>query len=331
MTRSGTGVGVVTSSPFGISCGTTCSGVFSLGAAVTLSAAATAPSTFGGWSGACTGTAPTCVVSMTQARSVTATFVGEAFARLTVTRAGLGVGTVVSSPAGIQCGTTCTATFGGAALVTLTAVSATGSVFDRWGGDCSGSGPTCVLVMNGDRVAVATFGGPNPTLTVTRAGTGAGVITSTPAAASCGASCWSYMPGTLVTLTATAASGSTFTGWSGGCTGAAPTCTVTMPANENVAVTATFDLVPATPCANPITFTPNTGNFGSTRAACYRTAQRVNGWGCANFQGRTVSVNAGPPSRTCGAGPFPLARAQDGYTYFSATAGTYPWASLYVW
>ena len=53
-----------------------------------------------------------------------------------------------------------------------------------------------------------------------------------------------------------------------------------------------------TMCANPVTFTNNTGNFNTTGAACYRTSANVNGWGCSNFDGRTVTV--GGVARTCG-------------------------------
>lgn len=70
--KAGTGTGVVTSSPAGISCGATCSAMFSYGQHVTLSASAAAGSTFTGWS-AC-GSSPTCTVAMKAARSVTATF-----------------------------------------------------------------------------------------------------------------------------------------------------------------------------------------------------------------------------------------------------------------
>lgn len=44
------------------------------GTSVTLSVTANPDSTFSGWSGACTGTDPSCTVSMTEARTVTATF-----------------------------------------------------------------------------------------------------------------------------------------------------------------------------------------------------------------------------------------------------------------
>ncbi len=76
-------------------------------------------------------------------------------------------------------------------------------------------------------------------LTVSRAGTGAGTVTSTPAGVSCGSTCTaSYNAGTSVTLTAAASSG-TFGGWSGACSGTSTTCTVTMSAAQSV--TATFN------------------------------------------------------------------------------------------
>ena len=73
VTKAGTGTGTVTSSPTGISCGTTCSANFKSGTVVTLTASAAAGSTFAGWSGACTGTG-TCSVTMSAAKSVTVTF-----------------------------------------------------------------------------------------------------------------------------------------------------------------------------------------------------------------------------------------------------------------
>ena len=63
----------MTSSPAGISCGSDCSESYASGTSVTLTASAAGGSTFAGWSGACSGTG-TCNVTMTAARSVTATF-----------------------------------------------------------------------------------------------------------------------------------------------------------------------------------------------------------------------------------------------------------------
>ena len=80
-------------------------------------------------------------------------------------------------------------------------------------------------------------------------------------------------------------------------------------------------------CANPITFSGNTGNFNTTGAACDRTNQTINGWGCYNFDGRTLTV--GGEARTCG--QMPITRSADGYYYFAVTAGQFAWAGLYAW
>ncbi len=76
-------------------------------------------------------------------------------------------------------------------------------------------------------------------LSVAVLGSGTGVVTSSPAGINCGADCTEdYATGASVTLTATPASGSTFTGWGNGCSGTATICTVTMSAARTV--TATF-------------------------------------------------------------------------------------------
>ena len=85
VTKAGTGTGTVTSSPSGINCGSTCSSAFAYNASVTLTAAPTSPSTFGGWSGGgCSGTG-TCTVTMSAAKTVTATFNLPSTSSITVT------------------------------------------------------------------------------------------------------------------------------------------------------------------------------------------------------------------------------------------------------
>jgi mannan endo-1,4-beta-mannosidase len=74
VSKNGTGDGIVTSNPTGITCGSTCAAVFLNGATVKLTAAPDATSAFTGWSGACSGTSPTCTVTTDGPKAVTATF-----------------------------------------------------------------------------------------------------------------------------------------------------------------------------------------------------------------------------------------------------------------
>ncbi|HKU26447.1 MAG TPA: alkaline phosphatase family protein, partial [Candidatus Sulfotelmatobacter sp.] len=91
------------------------------------------------------------------------------------------------------------------------------------------------------------------TLTVTVNGTGSGTVTSSPAGISCKPTCTaSIAAGTVVKLTAAAASGSYLTAWSGACKGTSNTCTVTM--NSNVAVAATFNVNQTVKVLNHIIF-----------------------------------------------------------------------------
>src|SRR3984957_147250 len=157
-----------------------------------------------------------------------------------------GGGTVSSSPAGINCGQTCTASFSSGTQVTLTATAAAHESFTSWGGACSGANPTCTLTLSGSQSVSATFTGVQapPTLTVTNAGTGTGTVTSSPTGINCPGTCSSSFPsGTQVTLTAAAASGSGFAGWSLSSCGTASTCTISLTANQSV--TSTFNLGPA--------------------------------------------------------------------------------------
>ncbi len=240
VTKAGAGTGTVTSSPAGINCGADCTENYASGTLVTLTATPAAGSTFAGWSGSCVGTG-SCVVSMTAARAVTANFNGTVSGfLLTVSKAGAGTGTVTSSPAGINCGADCTENYASGTLVTLTATPAAGSTFAGWSGSCVGTG-SCVVSMTAARAVTANFNGTVSgfLLTVSKAGAGTGTVTSSPAGINCGADCTeNYASGTLVTLTATPAAGSTFAGWSGSCVGTG-SCVVSMTAAR--AVTANFN------------------------------------------------------------------------------------------
>jgi hypothetical protein len=72
------GSGTVRSQPGGIDCGGDCDEAYQQGTSITLTASADNGSAFRSWSGACSGTHPTCEVIMSMNRSVTATFEPEA-------------------------------------------------------------------------------------------------------------------------------------------------------------------------------------------------------------------------------------------------------------
>jgi Divergent InlB B-repeat domain len=153
---SGTGSGAVISNPSGIDCGLTCSAAFSYNTSVTLTAEASPGSTFAGWSDTgCPGTG-TCVVTMTAARSVSATFTINTY-QLTISKSGTGSGSITSSPPGINCGSTCSFSFPYNTVVTLSATPIPPSTFAGWNeGVCSGMG-TCQVTMNADQQAMAVF------------------------------------------------------------------------------------------------------------------------------------------------------------------------------
>jgi hypothetical protein len=105
-----------------------------------------------------------------------------------------------------------------------------------------------LLVSNGD---APTWGGPDilpaQTLTVSLTGNGTGTVTGS--SINCPGTCTqSYPSGTSVTLAAAPAAGSTFTGWSGACTGRGA-CSLTISSGQSV--TASFALESTTAPARP--------------------------------------------------------------------------------
>ena len=150
------GNGSVASQPAGIDCGADCSEVYAANTQVTLTATPGANQSFAGWSGACSG-ASSCVVTMSQANSVSATFNPVTASRFTLQTSISGGGRISSAPGGIDCGSTCSALFNAGTQVSLTATPAAGQVFNGWSGACSGAAATCSLLLTQDRSAQASF------------------------------------------------------------------------------------------------------------------------------------------------------------------------------
>ena len=172
--KAGTGKGTITSSPSGINCGSTCSKTYSKATSVRLNATVTSGSVFAGWSGACTGTATSCTVSVAAATTVGATFNLAAAGgstggtgttpvssiTLKLEKSGKSYGSVTSSPAGINCGVGCekaSAPLPKNTVVTLTAAPVSGRKFVGWSGACRGTAPVCTITLSAQREVKATF------------------------------------------------------------------------------------------------------------------------------------------------------------------------------
>jgi phospholipase C len=75
VSESGTGTGTIASNPSGINCAPTCTASFASGTQITLNGTAAAGSSFAGWTGGgCSGSNPTCTLTLSASQQVSATF-----------------------------------------------------------------------------------------------------------------------------------------------------------------------------------------------------------------------------------------------------------------
>ena len=233
------GSGSVTSNPSGISLGAAGStnASFANGTSVTLTETPSSGWSFTGWSGACTGSAATCTVSMSQARSVTATFTQVTY-QLSVTQ--VGSGSVSSDVSGISLTTpgTQSHSYNGGTSVTLTESPASNYSFTGWSGACTGSAATCTVSMSQARSVTATFTVVTYNVGVTQMGNGSIRANSTTISSSPGTTTVTFNAGTTVQLSEVPAAGYVFSGWSGACSGQSATCSITI--NQASNVTANF-------------------------------------------------------------------------------------------
>jgi hypothetical protein len=242
LTVSVTGEGTVTGG--GIACtvagGSGCTATEASGTAVTLTATSGSGGTFTGWGGSCAGDAVTCVVSMTSNQNVTASFSGGTNSSFPLSVSVDGPGKVSGS--GISCGngdTACGANLPAGSNVTLSATPATGASFGGWGGACSGTTMTCTVGIDAAKAVSATFTSGTPsgialTLQVSGNGTVSGPGGSCTASGATKTCSQSYAQGSRVTLAATPGARASFRGWSGACSGARSSCTLTMDAAKSV-------------------------------------------------------------------------------------------------
>lgn len=194
--------------------------------------------------------------------------------QLSVDKSGSGTGSVSGN--GIDCGATCSVTLAEGTMVSLTATPAAGSVFNGWGGACTGTG-ICVMTLGTNITVTASFT-QRYQLTINKSGSGTGTVTGN--GINCGATCSVFLDkDTAVSLTALPDGGSLFTGWSGAC-GGTGACNTTMSADQLVTasfapVTQQYTMTVTKNGSGTVTSSPKGINCGKRCSKTFATGTNV--------------------------------------------------------
>ncbi len=209
------GQGTVTASPDKVE--------YTCGETVEITAEAADGWAFESWSGDVVSTEATIEVEMTSYTELTATFVPQQVTLDVVVQSnGSGEGgSVTVSPE--------QETYDAGTEVTLTAEANPGWSFVGWSGDATGDTNPLVVTLDESTSITAIFEQETYTLTIDTVGQGS--VSASPDQAT-------YVYGDMVELSAEAADGWYFAGWSGDASGANPSRTITI--TGDIAVTATF-------------------------------------------------------------------------------------------
>lgn len=193
------------------------------GEVVTVTATAATGYVFSNWSGSISSQANPLVIPILANTTVIGNFIAAETYTVDVTVPG-GGGTVTKSPPGPN--------YPAGEVVTLSAVPDSGKRFVSWGGDASGTDPQIEIEVTANLSITATFADDGHPVNVTLVPPQGGAVTKNPNQAF-------YAVGTVVTLTAVANTGWTFTGWSGDIVDPNPTTVVTVE-EGGIDVVATF-------------------------------------------------------------------------------------------
>ncbi len=163
------GEGTVVTQPVGIDCGNSCEAGYPSNALISATATPQPGFTFAGWSGDCSGTASTVLITMNQAKTCLATFetlptLSPDQHRLIITKSGLGNGTITSNVPGSDCGPTCSSVYPYNTLLTVTALPDPGSQFIGWSIHCLGTDAAVNVLMDSDKSCIAVFDLEQPPL-----------------------------------------------------------------------------------------------------------------------------------------------------------------------
>jgi uncharacterized repeat protein (TIGR01451 family) len=278
----GTAYGTVTDNQGKISCTNssgqgatgTCSTTYASGTAVVLTQTANPGSVFAAWGvtigdATCAGATATCSFTVDEQEEITATFNnGTGNFALNVipganaTGGGIVTGNIGGTGTVIDCtlnGTTtptgvCSQNVLSGSIETLTAEPNATSTFTSWSGACvvAANPVKCVATMGAAHTVTALFSAQTSSFTVALTGNGTITSTSTPTVTpeiSCAnpappsACSTNFASGTQVTLTATPATGYSFTNWTAGpCAGATNPCVFTVSSTSPTSATALFTI-----------------------------------------------------------------------------------------
>jgi hypothetical protein len=215
-------------------------GVYAAGTVVTLTASAAAGWSFAGWSGALTGVANPASVTVNGETAIEAVFVADPVPEYGLAVNVSGSGSVLLDPPG--------GVYAAGTVVTLTASAAAGWSFAGWSGALTGVANPASVTVNGETAIEAVFVAdpvPEYGLAVNVSGSGS-VLLDPPGGV--------YAAGTVVTLTASAAAGWSFAGWSGALTGSSNPEQVLV--DDYVVVTATFEVTAVAPAISGLSVNP---------------------------------------------------------------------------
>ena len=214
---------------------------------------------------------------------------------ITANPTGSGGGTVSITDNLTPCASPCDASEGDA--ITITAAPDGDSTFTDWagGGSCEGQGQSCSFLAGAnDEEDDAVFtADPPATYTVTGNSTAGGSVTATSpdGDADCSGDSCTVDSGDDVTLTAKAATGYGFAGWSGdSCSGTDAACDVDDVTSDSTNL-ATFTATPR------YTITGDSAGNGSVTVSSDEPDADCSGDSCTVYEGETVELAATPADR----------------------------------
>lgn len=148
-------------------------------------------------------------------------YIGPPMSELSVSKTGMGDGNITSAnPAGMNCDSSasevCDIAVPNGLEVTLTATADGSSIFNGWGGDCSGSGMSTMITVNADANCTADFETQQFNVDVSINPAGGGSVTSSPSGINCPGTCSQLFDiNAFINLTETPDPDFNFVNWTG--------------------------------------------------------------------------------------------------------------------